>query len=131
MNALGARMGIYFLNYGSYESDDRVTMHIAATVGQKDVRWLQVRAWHDRSYMAGIPVLTHGLTVKLSLCPSSHSSPAGQIAACLCGHCKCNLLPAQAHPRMIQHLSSIIDCVYIFLLKEEAFSVILKEQYKF
>ena len=79
MNALAARTGIYFLNYGSYESDDRTTMHIAATVGQKDVRWLQVhvRAWHDRSYMAGIPVLTHGLTVKLSLCPCSHSSPAG------------------------------------------------------
>ena len=31
-------------NYGSYESDDRMTMHIAATVGQKDVRWLEVRA---------------------------------------------------------------------------------------
>ena len=77
MNALAARTGIYFLNYGSYESDDRMTMHIAATVGQKDVRWLQVHAWHDRSYMAGIPVLTHGLTVKLSLCPYSHGSPAG------------------------------------------------------
>ena len=86
MNALAARMGIYFLNYGSYESDDRVTMHIVALVGQKDVRWLQVhvRAWHDRSYMAGIPVLNHGLTVKLSLCLCSHSSSVGRIAARLC-----------------------------------------------
>ena len=43
-----------------YESDDCVT------VGQQGVRWLQVRAWHDRSYIAWIPLLAHGLTVKLS-----------------------------------------------------------------
>ena len=33
--------------------------------------------------LAGIPLLAHSLTVKLSLCPCSHSSPAGRIAACL------------------------------------------------
>ena len=50
------------------------------------------------------------LTVKLSPCPCSRSSPAGWIAACLCGHSKCNLLLAhdQARPRMIQHLTSYI-----------------------
>ena len=61
------------------------------TVKQLDVRLLQVRAWHDRSYIAGIPMLAHSLSVKLSPCPYSHSidtiyghsSPAGQIAACL------------------------------------------------
>ena len=36
-------------------------------------------------YIAGIPLLAHGLTVKLSPSPCSHSSPAGRIAACLCG----------------------------------------------
>ena len=41
------------------------------------------------------PPASYGLTVKLSPC---HSSPTGRIAACLCGHTKCNLLPAQAHP---------------------------------
>ena len=40
------------------------------------------------------PLLAHGLTVKFSPCPCpcSHSSLAGQIVACLCGHFKCNLL---------------------------------------
>ena len=73
------------------------------TAGQQVVRWLQVRSWHNRSYIAWIPLLAHGLTVKLSPCPCSHSSRrAGQIAACLCGHSNCNLLLAQALPRMIQ-----------------------------
>ena len=55
-------------------------------VGQQGVRWLQICAWHDRSYIAWIPLLAHGLTVKLSPCPCSHSSLAGQIAqTCLCG----------------------------------------------
>ena len=53
------------------------------------------------------PPLARGLTVELSPCPCNHSSPAGRIAACLCGHPKCNLLLAQACPRMIQHLSSL------------------------
>ena len=53
------------------------------------LRWLQVCAWHDRSYIAGIPLLAHGLTVMLSPCPCSRSSPAGRKAACLCGHSKC------------------------------------------
>ena len=75
------------------------------------VRWLQVRAWHacDCSYIAWIRLLAHGLTVKLSKC-LCHSSLAGRIAACLCGHSKCNLLLAQARPRMIQHLTSLMVC---------------------
>ena len=47
-------------------------------------------------------LLACGSTVKLSPCPCSL---AGWIAACLCGHSKCNLLLAQARPRMIQHLT--------------------------
>ena len=47
------------------ESDDRVPRQ-AASDKQQDVRWLQVRAWHDCSYIAGIPLLAHGLTVKLN-----------------------------------------------------------------
>ena len=43
---------------------------------QQDVRWLQVHAWHDRSYIAGIPLLAHDLTVKLSPCQCTLSSPA-------------------------------------------------------
>ena len=46
----------------------------------------------------------------------SHSSPAGRIAACQCGHFKCNLLLAQARLRMIQHLSSNTQ-VYITRLQ--------------
>ena len=34
-----------------------------------------------------------------------------RIAACLCGHSKCNLLLTQACPRMIQHLSSLTERV--------------------
>ena len=71
---------------------------------QQDVRWLRVRALHDRSYITGILLLAHGLTVKL-VCPCSHS--IGRMAACLCGHPICDLLLAQARPRMIQHLSSL------------------------
>ena len=52
--------------------------------GQQDVRWLQVRAWHDRSYIAGIPLLAHGLTVKLSPCECSYSGLAGWIAYHVC-----------------------------------------------
>ena len=63
-------------------SDDRVTRQ-ATSDRQQDVRWLQVCAWHDRSYIAGIPLLAHGLTVKLSPYPCSHSSPAERIAACV------------------------------------------------
>ena len=84
---------------------------------EQNVRWwslLQVSAWHVCSYIAGIPLLAHGLTVKLSPCMCSHSSPTGRITACqhvwstTCGHLKHNLLPAQACPRMTQHLSSKI-----------------------
>ena len=61
-----------------YEYDDRVTRQAVSDLGdrQQDVRWLQVRAWHDRSYLARILLLAHGLTVNLSPCPCSHSSPA-------------------------------------------------------
>ena len=101
LNALAAHTATYFLN-----SDDCVRRQGTMTVGQQDVRWLQLRTWHDHSCIAGIPLLVRGLTVKLSLCLCNHSSLAGQIAAGLFGHSKCNLLLAQARPRMIQHLSS-------------------------
>ena len=65
----------YFLNL--WQSQVR----LRATVGQQGVRWLQIRFWHDHSYIAWIPLLAHGLTVKLSPCPCSHSSLAGRIAA--------------------------------------------------
>ena len=55
MNALAARTATY---YG--ESDDRMTRQ-ATSDRQQDVHWLQVRAWHDRSYIAGILLLAHGL----------------------------------------------------------------------
>ena len=87
------------------ESDDRVTRQAASD----SRRWLQVCAWHDRSYITWILLLADGLTVKISPCPCSHSSLAGRIAACLCGHSKCNVLLAQARPRMIQHLTSSIE----------------------
>ena len=76
---------------------------------------LQGRCEREReqrcSYIAGIPLLAHGLTMKLSPCPCSRSSPPGRIAVCQCGHFKYNLLLTQARPRMIQHLSST-NCKY-------------------
>ena len=67
--------------------------------------------------LAGIPLLAHSLSVKISPCHCSHSSLAGRIAA-LCGHSKCDLLLTQAHPRMIQHLSSKhIACAEGFALQ--------------
>ena len=81
------------LNYG--ESDDHMTKQ-ATSDRQQDVRSLQVHTRHDRSYIAGIPLLAHGLAVKFSPCQCSDSSSAGRIAACLCGHPKCNMLLAQA-----------------------------------
>ena len=71
-----------------YESDDCMTRQ-AASDGQ------QVCIWHDRSYIAGIPLLAHGLTVKLRPCQCSRNSPAGQIAACLCG--PASLLQSATH----------------------------------
>ena len=47
-----------------YESDNRVTRQ-ATSDRQQDICWLQVHAWHDHSYIARIPMLTHGLTVNL------------------------------------------------------------------
>ena len=70
LNALATRTTTYFLDYGT-----SLTIawqgRVRVTVGQQDVRWLQVRAWHDRSYIAWISLLGHGLTVKLSPCPCS------------------------------------------------------------
>ena len=63
-----------------YESETVWQGRLQVTVGQQGVCWLQVRCWHDRSY---IPLLPHDLTVKLSPCPCSHSSLAGWMAACL------------------------------------------------
>ena len=92
------------------------------------VWWSCDRLWVTDSRMHGgevwclawplihrIPLLAHGLTVKHSPGPCSHSSLAGQIGACqhvghlcLCGHLKYNLLLThwQAHLRIMQHLSS-------------------------
>ena len=108
LNALAAHTATYFLNHGTslmiaWQGRLRVT------VGQQGVRWLQVHAWHDCSCIAWIPLLAHGLTVKLSPCPCSHTIvwlDECNVAACLCGHPKCNMLVAQAHLRMIQHLTS-------------------------
>ena len=102
VECLGSTNG-NLLSEPCYESDDRVTRQAVSD----SQHWLQVRAWHDRSYIAWILLLAHGLTVKFSPCPCSHSSLAGRIAACLCGHFKCSLLLVQARPRMIQHLSSL------------------------
>ena len=110
---LAAHMKTYFLIKLWY---DRMTRQ-AASDGEQNVWWwglLQVSAWHDRSYIAGIPLLARGLTMKLSPCPCSHNSLAGRIAECqhvwstTCGHLKCDMLPAQVRPRMMQHLSSKI-----------------------
>ena len=84
----------------------------AASGREQHVRWwglLQVSAAHT------YPLLAYGLTVKLSPCPCS---PAGWVATCqhvwstTCGYPKRNLLPAQAHPWMKQHLSSKIIIEY-------------------
>ena len=109
---LAACTTTYFLNYGRTSLMFAWQGRLWVTVGQQDVRWLQVRAWHDCSYIAWISLLGHGLTMKLIAHArvANHSSLAGRIAACLRGHFKCNLPLAQAQPRMIQHLSSY--CCY-------------------
>ena len=58
LNVLATPTATYFLNYG--ESGDRVTRQ-ATSDRQLYVRWLQVCAWHDRSYIVWIPLLPHGL----------------------------------------------------------------------
>ena len=68
LNALAAYTATYFLKYGV--SDDRVTRQ-ATSDRQHEVPLLQGRVWHDRSYIAWIPLLAHGLTVKLSPCQCS------------------------------------------------------------
>ena len=95
-----------------YESDDRMTRQVASNswtrVRWLQVCWLQVRTWHDCSYIAWIPLLAHGLTVKLSPCPLAIVVWLDEWLY-MCGHSKCNLVLAQARPRMIQHPSSIQD----------------------
>ena len=90
---------------------------------------LHVSAWHNRSYTARIPLLTHYVSVKLCPCLCSHSSQAGWMAACkhvwsptFDDDFKWHLLLAQAHSRMMQYLSSTVvlsiqhTCAYILKL---------------
>ena len=68
VECIGSMHG-YLLSELWDESDDRVTRQAArVTVSGMYVRWLQVCAWHDCSYIAGIPLLAHGFTVNLSPC---------------------------------------------------------------
>ena len=83
-----------------YKSDDRVTRQCTSD-RQQDVHWLQVRAWHDRSYIAGIPLLAHGLTVNLA-----HVSVAIVVWLDELLHHVCVGIQNAARPRMIQHLFS-------------------------
>ena len=81
---LAACTTTYFLNNGRLMFTWQARLQVI--VGQQGVRWVQVRAWHDRSYIAWISLLGHGLTVNLAhACPClNHSSPPGRIwAACL------------------------------------------------
>ena len=59
LNALAAHTAIYFLNCGTqYESDNRAWLLQGRLRVTENVRWrglLQVSAWHDSSYIAGIP----------------------------------------------------------------------------
>ena len=87
------QLTFWSMGHGSYELDDRTWLLQGRLRVTENVWWqglLQVSAWHDRSYIAGISLLAHGLTVKLS--PRRHF--------------RCISLPAQARPRMMQHLSS-------------------------
>ena len=43
---------------------------------------LQVNTWHKHSYIAGIHLLAHALSVKLSPCPGNCSRLAEHIAVC-------------------------------------------------
>ena len=54
------------------------------------------------TYVAGIPLLTHGLTVKFSPCQCSHNSLAGRVCVCIPNA----ICYSQARPRTIQHFSS-------------------------
>ena len=85
LNALAARTATLWTMVRVWRSRDKAGYKWPwpVTVRQLDVCWLQVRTSHDHSYIAGIPLLAHSLTVKLSPCPYSHNSPAGRIAACL------------------------------------------------
>ena len=89
------------------------------TVRQLDVRWLQVCAWHDRSYTTGIPLLAHSLTVKLSPCPNSHSSPAGRIAACLWAF-QMQFATHSGSPQDDSASSKYITSTYIYTSEDQA-----------
>ena len=107
VECLGSTQATYFLNHGmsltiAWQGRLRVIVgqqgHGTALASGTILAWPLIHSMNS--------LLAHGLTVKLSQSPCSHSSLAGRIAACLCGHSKCNLLLAQARPRMIQHLTS-------------------------
>ena len=55
-----------------YEFDIHVTRQAVSESRTAGLRWLQVCAWRDHSYIAWISLLGHGLTVKLSPCLCSH-----------------------------------------------------------
>ena len=66
LNALAVHMATYFWTMVTS------LMIMWQCEWQPDSRlygWLQVHSWHDCSYIAWIPLLAHGLTVKLSPCP--------------------------------------------------------------
>ena len=70
LNALAIRTTTHILNLS-------LTIvwqgRLRVTVGQQGVRWLQICASHDRSYIAWISLLAHGLTVKLNPYRCSHT----------------------------------------------------------
>ena len=103
LNVLAARMKTYFL----------IKLWIIVWQGRLSGREQHVRWWGLLQVSAArtYPLLAHDLTVKLSPCPCSS---AEWIATCqhvwstTGGYPKRNLLLAQAHPMMMQHLSSKI-----------------------
>ena len=74
----------------------------------KDLIGVSLSEPHDSSYIAWVPLLAHGLTVKPHAIVAKVFWLDEYVAACLCGHPKCNLLLVQARPRMIHHLTSIL-----------------------
>ena len=83
LNALAARTTTHFLNHGM-----SLTIvwqgRLRVTVGQQGVRWLQIRASHDRSYIAWISLLAYGLTVELNPYHCSHTDIYVGIANATC-----------------------------------------------
>ena len=92
-----------------YESDDHVTRQ-AASDRQQDVCCLQVCTWHDLSYIARIPLLAHGLIIKLS--------PCGWMNSCMCvwafqmQSATCSGSPQDDSPAMVPgifHESNLVE----------------------